>query len=135
LFAESDGVLAVGCRFTQLTTGSWTLKLPSVAQIDVDPEELGRHYPLTCGVQGDARLTLESVLRLLPFGHRLNWAEERSSREVWQLPGIDLVTPLRRALPHDGIVVADITRLGYILMVEFPVFQPRMFLHPAGYVS
>src|SRR5205085_342151 len=55
LFAEADGLLAIGCRFTQLTTGTWTLKLPaSLAHIDVDPDELGRHYPAAVQVAGDA---------------------------------------------------------------------------------
>src|SRR5207302_2861812 len=31
--------------------------------------------------------------------------------------------------------VADITRLGYILLAEFPVYEPRTFLHPAGFVA
>src|SRR5208282_3444170 len=31
--------------------------------------------------------------------------------------------------------VADITRLSYIMLAEFPVYQPRSFLHPAGFVS
>src|SRR5262249_32318474 len=29
LFAEADGILAIGCRFTQLCTATWTLKLPA----------------------------------------------------------------------------------------------------------
>ena len=67
LFAEADGLLAVGCRFTQLATGSWALRLPpSVAQIDVDAEEIGRHYPVALGVHADARLALEELLPLLP---------------------------------------------------------------------
>jgi thiamine pyrophosphate-dependent acetolactate synthase large subunit-like protein len=41
---------------------------------------------------------------------------------------------LRRALPRDAVVVADITRLSYILLAEFPVYEPRTFLHPAGFV-
>jgi len=141
LFAEADGLLAIGCRFSQLVTGTWTLKLPpQVAQIDVDRDELGRHYQLTRTVHADARLALEALLALVP---RIRVAPEgsppplipRRSAEPWQLPGLDLVTPLRRALPRDGIVVADITRLAYILMAEFPVYQSRTFLHPAGYVS
>src|SRR5207245_6161492 len=28
----------------------------------------------------------------------------------------------------------DITRLGYILLADFPVYRPRTFLHPAGFV-
>ncbi|MBL8793574.1 MAG: thiamine pyrophosphate-binding protein, partial [Planctomycetia bacterium] len=63
------------------------------------------------------------------------WTQPSASREPWRLPGIDLVGPLRRVLPRDAIVVADITRLGYILLAEFPTYAPRSFLHPAGFVS
>jgi thiamine pyrophosphate-dependent acetolactate synthase large subunit-like protein len=136
LFEQADGLLAVGCRFTQLTTGTWALKLPEqLAQIDVDQEELGRHYPAAVAVQADARVALEGLLDRLPSSRREPWTNPRPTGERWGLPGIDLVTPLRRALPEDGILVADITRLAYILMTEFPVFGPRTFLHPAGYVS
>jgi acetolactate synthase-1/2/3 large subunit len=45
------------------------------------------------------------------------------------------VSALRRRLPRDAIVAADITRLSYILLSEFPVYQPRTFLHPAGFVA
>jgi acetolactate synthase-1/2/3 large subunit len=43
--------------------------------------------------------------------------------------------PLRRALPADAIVAADVTRLAYVLMAEFPLDRPRTFLHPAGAVA
>jgi acetolactate synthase-1/2/3 large subunit len=136
LFAEADGLLAVGCRFTQLTTGSWALRPPpSVAQIDVDAEEIGRHYAVTVGIAADARLTLESLLPLLPSERRQPWASARPKGEPWRLPGVDVVGPLRRVLPPDAIVSADITRLAYILMAEFPLTRPRTFLHPAGAVA
>jgi thiamine pyrophosphate-dependent acetolactate synthase large subunit-like protein len=51
LFAQADGLLAVGCRFSQVATGTWSLRPPSsLAQIDIDPAEIGRHYPVTLGV-------------------------------------------------------------------------------------
>ncbi len=136
LFAQADGVLAVGCRFTQAATGSWALRLPSaLAQIDIDPDELGRHYPVTVGIHADARAALGSLLAALPPAPRLPWAPPPEPRPPWRLPGIDLVGPLRRVLPRDAIVAADITRLSYILLAEFPVYQPRTFLHPAGFVA
>jgi acetolactate synthase-1/2/3 large subunit len=55
--------------------------------------------------------------------------------EPWRLPGIDVVGALRQLLPRDAIVVTDITRLAYILLAEFPVYEPRTFLHPAGFVA
>ncbi len=135
LFAEADGLLAVGCRFTQLATGSWALRVPpSVAQIDVDAEEIGRHYPVALGVHADARLALEELLPLLPPA-RSPWAPPRPKGEPWRLPGIDLLGPMRRVLPPDALVSADVTRLAYLLMAEFPLNRPRTFLHPAGSVA
>jgi len=136
LLAESDGLLAVGCRFTQLATGSWAMPLPqAIAQIDIDRDEIGRHYPVTAGLHADAGVALRMLLAVLPLEPRLPWAPPPETRQAWRLPGIDLVGPLRRALPRDAIVAADITRLGYILLAEFPVYQPRTFLHPAGFVA
>ena len=135
LFAAADGLLAVGCRFTQLATGSWALRLPpAVAQIDVDPAEIGRHYPVTVGVRADARLALEELLPLLS-PPRPPWAAPPPKGEPWRLPGLDLLGPMRRVLPADAIVSADVTRLAYILMAEFPLNRPRTFLHPAGAVA
>jgi acetolactate synthase-1/2/3 large subunit len=137
LFAEADGLLAIGCRFTQLTTGSWALRPPaSIVQIDVDAAEIGRHYPVAVGVHADARLAMESLLAALPPQSRPPWAPlRRTPAEPWRLPGLDLLGPLRRALPADAILSADVTRLAYILMAEFPLTRPRTFLHPAGAVA
>jgi len=38
-------------------------------------------------------------------------------------------------LPRNAIIAADITRLSYMMLADFPVYEPRTFLHPAGYVS
>jgi acetolactate synthase-1/2/3 large subunit len=136
LLGEADGLLAVGCRFSQLATGGWTIPLPkSIAQIDIDPAEIGRHYPASPGVRADARLALQALLDALPPQSRAPWARPRPPAEPWRLPGIDLIGPLRRALPRDAIVAADITRLAYVMLPEFPVYQPRTFLHPAGFVA
>jgi acetolactate synthase-1/2/3 large subunit len=136
LFAEADGLLAVGCRLTQLTTGSWTLRLPpSLAQIDIDPEEIGRHYPVQLGLTADARQALHALLSALPPAPHVPWVRPPKHPEKWRLPGADLLGPLRRVLPPDAIVSADVTRLAYILMAEFPLDHPRTFLHPAGSVA
>jgi acetolactate synthase-1/2/3 large subunit len=136
VFKEADGLLAIGCRFTQATTGSWSLKLPAtLAQIDIDAQEIGRHYPVTLGICADARATLLALLAALPRQPRSPWTLPQPPSEPWRLPGIDLVGPTRQVLPRDAIVVADITRLSYVLLAEFPVYEPRTFLHPAGFVS
>ncbi len=137
-FREADGLLALGCRFTQLATGNWTLPVPpSLAQIDIDASELGRHYPVDLGIEADIQRTLQKLLDTLPQQSRVAWtsAKRRGVEEPWLLENHDYLTPLREALPDDAIVVADITRLAYTMMVEFPIVQRRGFLHPAGYVT
>src|SRR5262249_20842320 len=116
LWAEADGVLALGCRFTQLTTGSWSLKLPALAHIDIDRAELGRHSPVQIGMAADVAVALPELLAALPPSPRRPWATPDGQRDPWHLPGLDVLGPLRRALPPDGIVAADITRLAYLLM-------------------
>jgi acetolactate synthase-1/2/3 large subunit len=48
---------------------------------------------------------------------------------------MDLCGRIRRALPRETIIVADVTTLAYRMLVDFPVYEPRTFLHPAGGVS
>jgi acetolactate synthase-1/2/3 large subunit len=136
LLAEADGLLAIGCRFSQVSTGTWALKPPRwLAQIDVDASEFGRHYPVELGVQADARLALDALLTVLPAAPRNAWGVANPAREPWPLAGMDLCAALRRALPRDAIVVADVTQLAYRMLVDFPTYKPRTFLHPAGAVS
>jgi acetolactate synthase-1/2/3 large subunit len=163
LFAQADGLLAVGCRFSQISTANWKLPMPpALVHIDVDRSEIGRHYPVTLGINADAKKALLKLLEALPSNVRTPWAQEPTSRiedrgtkieslrppqssildpqssparPPWRLPGIDLLGPLRRVLPRDAIISADITRLAYILLADFPVYQPRTFLHPAGFVA
>jgi thiamine pyrophosphate-dependent acetolactate synthase large subunit-like protein len=140
LFQEADGLLAIGCRFSQVITGSWALRPPkSLAQIDIDPAELGRHYPVTRGVHADAREALVALLAALPETPRQPWVDPRRlaawTAEKWPIAGMDLPAAVRRALPQDAFVVGDVTQLAYRMLVEFPVYAPRTFLHPAGAVS
>jgi acetolactate synthase-1/2/3 large subunit len=135
LFTQADGLLAIGCRFTQSCTGSWALRMPpSLAQIDVDSEEIGRHYPVTLGIAADARETLRTLLDLLPATPRPAWTSPTRTRGPGGPVGFDFLGVLRRNTPPDAIFVGDITRLSYLMLAGFPVYQSRTFLHPAGFV-
>lgn len=60
---EADLVLAVGTHFDQNTSYGFTFPRPeqTVIHIDADPSEMGKLTPLTMGLHGDARLTLEAL--------------------------------------------------------------------------
>ncbi len=64
---EADVVLLVGTKAPGGATFGWTLPRPDqlVVQLDVDPAELGRAFPLAAGMAGDARLGLAALLHAL----------------------------------------------------------------------
>jgi acetolactate synthase-1/2/3 large subunit len=63
---NADFVLFVGSRTNENGTASWSLFPDSAtyAQIDIDPEEVGRNYP-ALRLAGDAHATLEALCELL----------------------------------------------------------------------
>jgi acetolactate synthase-1/2/3 large subunit len=91
-------------------------------QIDIDPRELGRSYPNTLGLMGDPKATLAKLVAAIGTGPRDSgfgdwaagvmaaWRQERGpslangSVPIWP---DRLCDEIARALPHDGIVVAD----------------------------
>src|SRR5438309_1927556 len=42
---------------------------------------------------------------------------------------------LREILERDAIVAADIARSGYALVGQFPVYEPRTFMHSASFIA
>jgi len=68
---EADVVLALGTRFSELETSSWTSEYSfgfgvsaELLQVDIDPHEIGRIYPVREGIIGDARTVLEECLEV-----------------------------------------------------------------------
>jgi acetolactate synthase-1/2/3 large subunit len=120
----ADLVLYVGCDTGDQVTLSWTVPPPStrIVQIDADPVEIGRSYPNTIGVVGDPKASLAQLARLIGAPVRERGFAEEAARIVadWRATMAPLCeddrAPVRverlcaeitRALPPDGILVAD----------------------------
>jgi acetolactate synthase I/II/III large subunit len=128
---EADLVVFVGCHTGDQVTHTWRIPAPDteVVQIDIDPVELGRSYRHTLGLMGDPKATLAKLLAALgspgsnpgarsrdsTFADRAAgivaaWREQRASRLVSNAAPIlpdRLCAEITRALPEDGILVAD----------------------------
>jgi thiamine pyrophosphate-dependent acetolactate synthase large subunit-like protein len=101
LLEQADGLLAIGCRFSQLASGSWTMPRPARVGADRhrcpgDRPALRRH----AGVCSDAAVTLRALLSCYPH-HGRRGRNRRVRPEPWRLPGLDLLAPMRRVLPRD----------------------------------
>ncbi len=145
LLEDADAVLVVGCRLDDVGTARWTLPLTNLVQIDVDPAAIGRSYPVSAGVVGDARVALEGLLEEL--GPRADahasaaWGATRATvaRDAFHaalspsdrtLAEAFLAT--RAALPRDAILTHDAARLNSWTGFVWPVYEPDGSIFPWG---
>ncbi len=138
---QADGLIAVGCRFTQIDTSGWTMDMPSLrVQLDPDPAELGREIPVDAGVAADLKQSLPALLEVLnETGKPVNtWQEtlDRSRRGIARSRRpLPIMSAMRESLDSDAIVSVDVTSIGYRSFDEFPVDHPRCFMYPCHSVT
>jgi acetolactate synthase I/II/III large subunit len=122
--AEADLVLFIGCGAGDQVTNNWNVPLADteIIQIDIDPVELGRNYPKTYGIAGDAKLTVKQINRFInteskqtEWSHHAEtyvrqWQSEvepfATSNAVPMRPE-RLIAELTRVIPNDGAFVTD----------------------------
>jgi acetolactate synthase I/II/III large subunit len=151
-FADCDCLLAVGTRFAEIPTGSYGARVPEkLVHVDINPASIGANYPARVGLVGDARPTLRALLDRLGPGttasrarldaqarriandkeaYRAEWLAHDSGGRV--NPG-RFFSALRRALPRDGVVVADDGNHTFLTAELLPILEPRTFLSPTDF--
>ena len=142
LWREADVVLAVGTRLHQPQV-RWGFDADlKLIRIDIDPIEIARIQKPTLGIVADAKPALAALHRALegrgPRGQsRKEELEALKSRTLAKLadrlgPQCEYLEAIRAELPDDGIYVEDLTQVGYVGRVAFPVYHPRTYIH-SGY--
>lgn len=66
LYARADLMIVVGSRLRGNETHNNRMKLPPIVQIDAEPSQGGRNYPVEMFITADAQLALEGLLARLP---------------------------------------------------------------------
>lgn len=146
MISTSDVALVIDSSLGASTPGQSKLRLPdTVLQIDIEPSEIGRHFPVTLGMVADARFALDGLLDALQ-----DTPQDRPSRyeevarvkgslveRVWQRYGsnVAFLDAVREAVPQDGVIVADMTKLGYASSEYLPLYKARTFIHPSELCS
>ncbi|HEY3683915.1 MAG TPA: thiamine pyrophosphate-dependent enzyme [Streptosporangiaceae bacterium] len=135
---DADVVLAVGTRFLTgigkpVTTGG------RVVLLNADAADLGDPRTPEVAVHGDARLGLAGLRDLLdghtapPAHWDLGAVRELCAKQIAEIePQASYVRALRAAIPDDGILVSELTQVGYLSQLAYPVYEPRTYLTP-GY--
>jgi acetolactate synthase-1/2/3 large subunit len=142
LLPEADVVLAVGTRFVEPAISRWGLgPNRTVIQLDIDPEEIGRNYPVSVPIEADAKAGLGALNDLVAEqgrlrsdrGAELAALKQRVAEKVRSIqPQADFALAIRAALPDDGILFSEMTQVGYWSHLGYPVYEPRTYLTP-GY--
>ena len=128
---EADLVCFIGTQTGGMTTHFWAVpKIGTPAiQIDIDPEAIGRNYPLKAGVLGDARSVLAQMAAAADRGtakSRAAWiARVAALRGEYAAKYTPMLTSdavpihparicgdLSRHVPDDAIVVVDTGHAG-----------------------
>jgi acetolactate synthase-1/2/3 large subunit len=133
---QADVLLALGVRFDDRTSSSWlpgysfTIPPTKLIHVDIDPDEIGRNYPVALGLMADVRTFLRQVLGALAgrkdvdtrAAARKKWDDTivgyRKEWEAFVAPGfVDDGSPIHpqraaheidKSLPANAILVSDI---------------------------
>src|SRR5579862_4825404 len=140
LWGRTDVVLAVGTRFNQPQT-RWGLDGDiKMIRIDIDPVEITRIARPAIGIVADAKEALAALLAALPGTGPASRHDEFAQLKTTTMarleeqlgPQCEYLAAIRAELPDDGIYVEDLTQVGYVGRLAFPVYQPRTYIH-SGY--
>ena len=148
--SEADLVFFIGSHTGSQVTTEWQIPAAGtpVIQLDIDPAELGRSYPIQVGLQGDARASLRKLIENMEsLGPRTEWVNRAQELvKDWRDEVANHVnsdaSPIRPErlckeiadyLPNDGILVVDTGHAGIWAgtMVDLKT-QEQTFLRCAG---
>ena len=153
----ADVILAVGTAFGEADCSSWrpehTFAIPGskLIQIDIDPAEIGKSYPVDIGIVGDAKATLAALVESLrssvrPGGvvraqldtvaqRKRDWlAELTESQHDAGMPihPARLLRELSEAAPDDAVFVTDVGWNKNGAGQQLQVKRPRSFITSGG---
>lgn len=142
LLPASDVVFVVGSRFYQPSRSDWGPRAgQTVIQLDIDPHEIGRNSQVALGIPADAKRGLDALVAAVSRHNRKREtrrdeleavrARTRARLESVQ-PQAAYAAAIRDVLPDDGILVTEMTQVGYWSNVGFPVYAPRTYI-TSGY--
>jgi len=153
---EADVVLAVGTAFGEADCSSWdprfTFAIPPtrLIQIDIEPHEIGKIYPVEIGLVGDAKAPLRELSRHLrqlgPFtGGEARIARVAEQRAAWEAQLADsqqdkgrpihparLLHEIANIVPDDTIFVTDVGWNKNGAGQQLKVSRPRSFITSGG---
>ena len=154
---DADLVLALGTRFAETDASSWhpgfTWRFPPsrLVQVDIDPAEIGRNFPVEIGAVADTALAVAAIAdavttsRSVPVSRpnlretitaarsaAFAAAREQGQGEEFPLRPQRILADLRATLPADAVLVTDVgwNKNGVAQCYQLPA--EGRFITPGG---
>uniref|UniRef100_A0A7J2TJF6 Acetolactate synthase n=1 Tax=Archaeoglobus fulgidus TaxID=2234 RepID=A0A7J2TJF6_ARCFL len=139
--SESDLIIAVGCRFSDRTTGNVAKFAPDakIIHIDIDPAEIGKNVRVDVPIVGDAKKVLASLKKYIEYKQRKEWEDKvREWREKFPLrykkDGFKpqfVIEKICEVFP-DAIVTTEVGQNQMWAAQYFKVKHPKQFITSGG---
>jgi acetolactate synthase-1/2/3 large subunit len=154
---NADLILGIATRFSEADCSSWyrdvTFNIPptKLIHIDIDPQEIGRNFPVEIGAVADAKMALKALLaaakHLKPDGvkrpevrkaiadYRAKFIAENEKHvksDSFPLRPERILAEVREVLPEDGIIVTDVGWNKNGVGQQFPIYKAGTILTPGG---
>ncbi len=138
VFQQADAILVIGAKLR--AAGNTTFHLESdqrVIQVDCNSGELRRNFLTGLEISTDTRLTMNAIIASLGNQTSSQWQPKevaglrQSFRETLRETAplqISILDTVYNVLGDDGIVVPDITNLGYWADVAYPVNKLHTYI-------
>ncbi|MCL4847664.1 MAG: thiamine pyrophosphate-binding protein [Acidobacteria bacterium] len=155
---QADVVLAVGTRFVDWLTGSytsdvWRIPPAKLIHIDLDPREIGKNYPVEVGILADAGTALAQLVDAVASAgparayRATEWfATIRKARQDYLDAFADIresdrfpmsisraLAEMRKVAPRDSIWVSGAGNPQTQIHQELPFYEPRTHITSGGF--
>ena len=155
--SQADVILGLGTRFAEADSSSWYNGITFDAdktkfmQIDIEPSEIGRNYPVSIGAEADLKSALKVLLKvakeLYPNGKKhpeiIKAIEEykkefkESNKAIaedsrFPMTPQRILKDVREVLPEDAIICTDVGWNKNGVGQQFDITQPGIIMHPGG---
>ena len=157
---EADCIIGLGTSFKEADCSSWypefTFCMPPtrLIHIDIDPDEIGRNYPVEIGAVADVKQALRSLLRVAKerypkardnaklkleiAAYRKEFAasnQEFATSDAFPMMPQRILADLREVMPRDAIITTDVGWNKNGVGQQFPIYEPGSFITPGGYAT
>ena len=145
---QCDCLIAVGCRFSDRTTGNVAefAKNAKIIHIDIDPAEIGKNIDVDIPIVGDAKITLSSLVKALNqlknSGKTAEWMGYIQDFKRSNIPRVSfddvplkpqqVIKEIMNATDEETIMTTDVGLNQMWMAHYFKTRHPRTFLSSGG---